>query len=1055
MATESFLLPVFFVFLPSQNCDMSNPFIKNYIAEVNAQYITGYAREHSYRPALQALLTALLPKYKATNEPARIECGAPDFIITKGDTPMAFVECKDIGDPDLDGQRQHKEQFNRYKTSLGNIVFTDYLDFHLYVDGEFVDSVRIAEVKGGKIVAIESNEPLFLQLIDRLANAQPQKITSSAKLAVIMANKARLLADVIEQSVDADTDGTSELAGQMAAFKQILLHDLNNKTFADIYAQTICYGMFAARLHDDTPDTFSRLEAATLIPKTNPFLRQIFQSIAGFDLDDRIVWIVDDLVEAFRVTDMEKIMGNYGKDTQQTDPMMHFYEDFLRNYDPATKKSCGVYYTPQPVVNFIVRAVDHILKTDFHLPMGIADTSKVKVDRAIDGTTNKKSKDGKSHEMREYHKVQILDPATGTGTFAAQAIRQIYKNISDMGMQGVWAEYVKTHLIPRLNGFELMMAPYAIAHLKLDMLLNSIGGIPTTNTTNQRLRVYLTNSLEEYDKETGTLFAQWLASEANEANIVKRDTPVMVMIGNPPYSVSSNNSGTWITDLMNDYKKDLNERNIQPLSDDYIKFIRLGQYYVQKNGSGILAYISNNSFIDGLIHRQMRKSLLETFDKIYILDLHGNTRKKETCDDGSKDENVFDIMQGVGINIFVKNQEKHNGFAQVLHKDLYGIRKSKYEFLETHDLASLDWNLLQPQAPQYFFVPKDFSAQEEYAKGFKIDELMPVNKTGIETGRDDLFVSEKPLEVSNKIKEVLDDNRVLETKYKIKDTPSYRIYKHIGNALYSDTNIANVFYRPFDIRSIYYDSTLLRRPFTEIMRHLQKDNIAICTCRQQKSFDFQHILVSHSITERCYVSLQTGELTYVFPLYLYPDNEQPTIDGNERVPNLNKEIWHTIENIVGQVAPEQLFDYIYGVLHTPSYRTKYKEFLKVDFPRIPYPSSKDDFDRIANIGTQLRKLHLLESVPSMPDIAQFTTSGDNLVEKPTYKEGNVFFNDTQCFSNVPEVAWDFYIGGYQPAQKWLKDRKGRNLTFDDILHYRNIIIVLLETDRLMKELDNL
>lgn len=1015
MATAPFCL-IFFVFLQFKTADMSNPIIKNYIAEVNAQYITGYAREHSYRPALQALLTALLPKYKATNEPARIECGAPDFIITKGDTPMAFVECKDIGDPDLDGQRQHKEQFNRYKSSLGNIVFTDYLDFHLYEDGEFVDSVRIAEVKGGKVVAVESNKPLFLQLIDRLANAQPQKITSSAKLAVIMANKARLLADVIEQSVNADTDGTSELAGQMAAFKQILLHDLTNKTFADIYAQTICYGMFAARLHDNTPDTFSRLEAATLIPKTNPFLRQIFQSIAGFDLDDRIVWIVDDLVEAFRVTDMEKIMGNYGKDTQQTDPMMHFYEDFLRNYDPATKKSCGVYYTPQPVVNFIVRAVDHILKTDFHLPMGLADTSKVKVDRAIDGTTNKKSKDGKSHEMREYHKVQILDPATGTGTFAAQAIRQIYQNLCDMGMQGVWAEYVKTHLIPRLNGFELMMAPYAIAHLKLDMLLNSIGGIQTTNTTNQRLRVYLTNSLEEYDKETGTLFAQWLASEANEANIVKRDTPVMVMIGNPPYSVSSNNSGTWITDLMNDYKKDLNERNIQPLSDDYIKFIRLGQYYVQKNGSGILAYISNNSFIDGLIHRQMRKSLLETFDKIFILDLHGNTRKKETCEDGSKDENVFDIMQGVSINIFVKSQEKHNGFAQVLHKDLYGIRKSKYEFLETHDISSLDWNLLQPQAPQYFFVPKDFSAQEEYEKGFKVDELMEVNTNGIKTHNDKALVS-------------------------IDEFPT------TTNKLF--------YYRPFDNRWIDYDLSKVIRHRYSVMRNMLQPNVSLILCRQIILPTYQHVFASTYLSDINSVSLQTKESSFVFPLYLYPDSEQPTIDGNERVPNLNKEIWHKIETIVGQVAPEQLFDYIYGVLHTPSYRTKYKEFLKVDFPRIPYPTSKDEFGRIADIGTQLRKLHLMESVPSMPDIAQFTTSGDNLVEKPTYKEGNVFFNDTQCFSNVPEVAWDFYIGGYQPAQKWLKDRKGRNLTFDDILHYRNIIIVLLETDRLMKELDNL
>ncbi|MCR5115629.1 MAG: N-6 DNA methylase [Bacteroidales bacterium] len=1040
---------------------MSNPIIKTYISEVNAQYITGYAREHSYRPALQALLTALLPKYQATNEPARIECGAPDFIITKGDAPMAFVECKDIGDPDLDGQRQHKEQFNRYKSSLGNIVFTDYLDFHLYVDGEFVDSVHIAEVKGGKVVAIESNEPLFLQLIDRLANAQPQKITSSAKLAVIMANKARLLADVIEQSVNADTDGTSELAGQMAAFKQILLHDLTNKTFADIYAQTICYGMFAARLHDDTPDTFSRLEAATLIPKTNPFLRQIFQSIAGFDLDDRIVWIVDDLVEAFRVTDMEKIMGNYGKDTQQTDPMMHFYEDFLRNYDPATKKSCGVYYTPQPVVNFIVRAVDHILKTDFHLPMGLADTSKVKVDRAIDGTTNKKSKDGKSHEMREYHKVQILDPATGTGTFAAQAIRQIYQNLCDMGMQGVWAEYVKTHLIPRLNGFELMMAPYAIAHLKLDMLLNSIGGIPTTNSTNQRLRIYLTNSLEEYNKDTGTLFAQWLATEANDANLVKRDTPVMVMIGNPPYSVSSNNSGTWITDLMNDYKKDLNERNIQPLSDDYIKFIRLGQHYVQKNGSGILAYISNNSFIDGMIHRQMRKSLLETFDKIYILDLHGNTRKKETCEDGSKDENVFDIMQGVSINIFVKSQEKHNGFAQVLHRDLYGIRKSKYEFLETHDLATLDWNLLQPQAPQYFFVPKDFSAQEEYEKGFKIDELFFNNVSGIKTSNDKLNVKDSVEEVQ----ELINDAITLdEESFRIKrntgaDTRDWSVKRALADVRENikSLTIAPYSYRPFDTKFIVYTGKtngIVARPrFRSLKAMLSPLNFALCTIRINRDYNFA-IWVTDKIADKTLLSSKDD--INIFPLYnpaeggsIFGENE------NDLIPNFNKEIVQKIEIALGEtLKPQELFDYVYGVLHTQSYRIKYREFLKIDFPRIPYPTSKDEFDRIANIGTQLRKLHLMESVPSMPDIAQFTTSGDNLVEKLVYQNGSVYFNATQCFSNVPELAWNFYVGGYQPAQKWLKDRKGRNLTFDDILHYRNIIIVLLETDRLMKELDN-
>ena len=1008
------------------------PDIAQYIAEVNAQYTTGYAREHSYRPALQALLTALLPKYKATNEPARIECGAPDFIITKGgDTPMAFVECKDIGDPDLDGQRQHKEQFNRYKSSLGNIVFTDYLDFHLYVDGEFVDSVRIAEVKGGKVVAMESNEPLFLQLIDRLANARPQKITSSAKLAVIMANKARLLADVIEQSVNADTDGKSELAGQMAAFKQILLHDLNNKTFADIYAQTICYGMFAARLHDDTPDTFSRLEAATLIPKTNPFLRQIFQSIAGFDLDDRIVWIVDDLVEAFRVTDMEKIMGNYGKDTQQTDPMMHFYEDFLRNYDPATKKSCGVYYTPQPVVNFIVRAVDHILKTDFHLPMGLADTTKVKVDRAVDGTADKKSKDGKAHEMREYHKVQILDPATGTGTFAAQTIRQIYQNLSDMGMQGVWAEYVKTHLIPRLNGFELMMAPYAISHLKLDMLLNSIGGVPTTQDTNQRLRIYLTNSLEEHNKDTGTLFAQWLATEANEANVVKRDTPVMVMMGNPPYSGESSNKGEWITKLMNDYKREpnstlpLQERNSKWINDDYCKFIRLGQNYIDSNNEGILAFINNNGFLDNPTFRGMRWCLLNSFDQIYILNLHGNSKKKEVCQDGTKDENVFDIMVGTSINIFVKTGKKAAGeIAEVYYADAMGSRSSKYEMLEANTITTLPFQKIEVTKPYYFFIPQNNEGKEEYATGFKIDELMIINSMGVTTGKDAVFISENKEELISKVSSAF-------TIVVDKDL------------------IRPVLYRPFDIQYIYYDKSRLARARSPFMNLLcQKENIGLCLIRINSRDDNCTVFTTNHIIDKTILSSKDN--ANVFPLYLYPDNGQPTLDGNGRVPNLDKDIWDKISGCTGDnTTPEQIFDYIYGVLHTPSYRTKYKEFLKVDFPRIPYPAGKDEFDRIASIGTQLRKLHLMESVPTMPDIARFTTAGDNLVEKLTYKENCVFINNTQCFGNVPEVAWNFYIGGYQPAQKWLKDRKGRNLTFDDILHYRNIIIVLLETHRLM------
>ncbi len=459
-----------------------------------------------------------------------------------------------------------------------------------------------------------------------------------------MAGKARLLSDVIEKALTSDEDHSedSTLKDQMQAFKQILIHDITPKEFADVYAQTIAYGMFAARSHDPGLETFSRQEAFELIPKSNPFLKKLFGYIAGLDLDDRIKWIVDDLVTIFLACNVEEMLKTYGKSTKTEDPIIHFYEDFLSEYDPKLRKARGVWYTPAPVVNFIVRAVDDILKTEFDLPQGLADTSKTKI---------KVDLQGKMIEQ-EVHKVQILDPAAGTGTFLAEVIKLIYKKFEQQ--QGIWSNYVETHLLPRLNGFELLMASYAMAHLKLDLLLKETGYKPTKE---QRFRIFLTNSLEEYHPDTGTLFANWLSTEANEANHIKRDTPVMCVIGNPPYAVSSTNKGEWIENLLSDYKKDLNERNIQPLSDDYIKFIRYGQYFIEKTGEGILAYISNNSFVDGIIHRKMREELMKTFDKIYILDLHGNAKKKETAADGSTDQNVFDIMQGVSINIFVKKKK--------------------------------------------------------------------------------------------------------------------------------------------------------------------------------------------------------------------------------------------------------------------------------------------------------------------------------------------------------------------------------------------------------------
>ena len=469
--------------------------LKEYINTVNQKYRAGNATEHSYRGALEQLIQTLLPKLRIVNEPKRVKCGAPDYIASRKDgMPVFYIEAKDIGDNDLDGRNPHghKEQFTRYKQALDYIIFTDYLDFHLYEHGEFVDSVRIAEVKGDKIVAINENEEKFLNLIEHVGNNAIQRITSASGLAKLMAGKARLLESIIEQAMNDDTESyaNDNLRGQYQAFKDVLIQELKPSDFADIYAQTIAYGMFAARLHDDTPEDFSREEAAKLIPKTNPFLRQIFNNLAGNDLDERIAWVVDDLVTVFLASDLQKIMKAYGEDKRHHDPMIHFYEDFLSEYNPKLRKSKGVWYTPQPVVGFIVRAVDEILQKEFNLPEGLADYSTIEKDIAVEQSYDGRTKDGMKHAMKRFHRVQILDPATGTGTFLAEVVNQIYDRYRDQ--QGIWQQYVEQHLLPRLNGFEILMASYAVAHLKLDMLLSETG---YQHNSEKRLHVYLTNSL--------------------------------------------------------------------------------------------------------------------------------------------------------------------------------------------------------------------------------------------------------------------------------------------------------------------------------------------------------------------------------------------------------------------------------------------------------------------------------------------------------------------------------------------------------------------------------
>ena len=443
--------------------------VAEYIHTISKRLQSGISREHSYRGDLESLIRNLVKDIDITNEPANVtDCGNPDYVITKGKIPIGYIEAKDIG-KDLNS-KQYKEQFDRYRKALDNLIITDYVWFQFFQNGELVREIKIGEIENNTVKPITSNFSEFENLIKDFSTQIGQTIKSSKKLAEMMAGKARLLQDILERAItsDEETQENTSLKGQYDTFKEILIHDLTPKGFADIYAQTLAYGMFAARLHDTTLDNFSRQEAAELIPKSNPFLRKLFGYIAGPDIDERIISIVNNLADVFRATNVEQLLKNFGKSTQTNDPIIHFYETFLSEYDSKLRKARGVWYTPEPVVKFIVRAVDDILKSEFDLPQGLADTSKTKIKINTD-ISDKRSITGYKQVEKEVHKVQILDPATGTGTFLAEVVKYIYsKNFSSM--QGAWSGYVEEHLIPRLNGFELLMASYAMAHLKLDII---------------------------------------------------------------------------------------------------------------------------------------------------------------------------------------------------------------------------------------------------------------------------------------------------------------------------------------------------------------------------------------------------------------------------------------------------------------------------------------------------------------------------------------------------------------------------------------------------------
>ena len=1071
---------------------MSN--FNNYIQDLQKNIKHGGERSHY--ASLGRLIKSLNIGINTIIEAKGNQAGIPDLTIRKNERILGYIEAKDIN-IDLSKIEKAKQIKHYLESNIGyNLIITNYLEFRWYVDGQCEKTAELANLEQGQLILVSDLQPIT-ELLQSFINQKAKDINNYDDLAKEMAAYTKTIRNAIQSSLEIETT-TEELTEIKETFKKLLLLDIDNDKFADMYAQTIAYGLFTAKIgHAQNPGefTFNRTTASIYISNKIPLLKGLFDLVLGTDSVSKIHKSTENLIDLFNTIDMTNILENFGRETRTEDPVIHFYETFLAAYQASLRKSRGVYYTPEPVVNFIVRAVNDILvdRTIFDLEYGLGN-----------------------------RRVTILDPATGTGTFLYAVIKQIRDNFAKYGVDRRNNFLRDAELLQRIFGFELLMTPYTIAHLKLGLLLGDLG---YKFASEERLKVYLTNALEESIKQGDLIpgITQIIAEESSQAAKVKTEIPVTVVLGNPPYSVSSQNASkrkrilnqderyladveytgsawnriykqgkagktitelTHIGELLELYKGRVRlegEKNIQPLDDDYIKFIRFAQYQIENNSqnAGIVGFITNHSYLNGLIHRGMREELLKYFDQIYIMDLHGNSLLKETTPDGNIDQNVFDIQQGVAILIAVREKSKPDygssayksrdgikEMAKVLYYDVWGSRENKYKFLESASLNNVNWIELQPTAPNYFFAPKNLEYEDEYKRALSITDIFPVYAAGSQTRRDNVCVDYDKENLINRFSDIATNTNLeeLKQKYKIKDTEYWTLDKaklHIQeNEI--ESKLILYAYRPFDNRWVYYNPNIIERGDSrkELMEHLLKgNNMALLSCRQQVEPGFYHIFCSEILTERCIVSLKSRELTYVFPLYTYPNTENKQTNlFLERTPNISLKFLKAIKEKLGKTpTTEQIFYYAYAIFYSPTYRTRYAEFLKIDFPRLPLTSNENLFNALATKGEELVNLHLMKSDILNNLITTYQPMGDNQVTEVTYNSElqRVYINKQSYFTDIPPNIWEFKIGGYQVLDKWLKDRKNakRQLSNDEISHYQKIVLALTETLRIMAEID--
>ena len=1104
---------------------VASTLFREYITDIQQNLRRGDATEHTHRPAFKTFLESAYDEVIATNEPGRIECGAPDFSITKSGSPgqvaIGYLEAKDVGVSleaiERDSQRANPatpngEQLKRYRDALPNLILTNYTDFRWYTDGELRAVSRLAEHSEDRLSISGDGISDTDEMLSAFLDHSPEPVSNSSDLAERMARLTRMIRDIVRTGLS-DRRASQDVSELYQAAKNALVPNLSLDDFADMFAQTLAYGLFAARVNRDSGN-FHRRDAVYDIPAANPFLRQIFNLTAGPNAENEpFIGFVDDLAQLLANSDMEAILSDFGRRGVRQDPVMHFYETFLAAYDPELRERRGVYYTPEPIISYIVRSVDILLKERFGCVEGLADyqQAEYEIPEQVDREQKKVRK--------QAHRVLVLDPACGTGSFLYAVIDHIRQRYQDSGNAGMWNGYVREHLLKRIFGFELMMAPYAMTHLKLGMQL-AAHDMPEDQRNDwgyrfedsERLGVYLTNSLEQAEQQTTTLFGPMrvITEEANAASEIKRDLPIMVVLGNPPYSGHSANASrrgrklTWIGELIEDYKKvdgkPLGERNPKWLQDDYVKFIRFGQWRIRQSGAGILAFITNNGYLDNPTFRGMRQQLMDTFTDIYLFDLHGNANKRERAPDGGVDENVFDIRQGVSIAVFVKEPGKRRP-ATIHHADLYGARESKYEVLAESDISTTNWEILEPTSPNYLFKPWDNELEDEYRQWPSVNEIMSVNSVGVVTARDKLTVRWSKDEAMDVVRDFAErEPEDARSRYNLgRDVQDWKVHwaqSDLKSSGLRDDIAVPILYRPFDTRYTYYTGVsrgFICRPRSEVMRHmLAGDNIGLSTTRSTEiQSGFQHVFVSKHITQHHTVSIK--EVNYLYPLYIYPSEQeiaQGLYKAGDRQPNLAPEFTDEIEQRTGlrfisdgkgdmreTLGPEDVLHYIYAVFHSPAYRERYDQFLRSDFPRVPIPDDPDLFRALARIGRRLTDIHLMNSNALSPSPIGFSVTGDNIIESahPKYyapdekppgeseplETGRVYVSKSnkrsgkrgQYFDGISPEVWEFRIGGYQPMEKWLKDRKGRTLSFNDLDHYRRIAAAIEETILLMEEVD--